>query len=179
MHEKLSLYIACSEDGFIAAEADNLDFLNIVQVEGEDYGYSQFVDSIAAIIVGRKTYEKVLEMGFPYHEDKEVYVITTTHQHSSKPNLIFYTGDIATLVSKLKSAGKNVYCDGGARLANTLITLNQVDEIILSIIPVDLHQGTLLFSRGIVPKKFRLQTEKQFSSGLIQRKYVLDEAKLS
>ena len=56
MKTKVILYIAISEDGFIAGAGDNLDFLNTVQqVEGEDYGYAQFLNSIDVVLVGRKT----------------------------------------------------------------------------------------------------------------------------
>jgi hypothetical protein len=36
-----------SEDGFIAGENDNIDFLNEFQVEGEDYGYWSFIKTIS------------------------------------------------------------------------------------------------------------------------------------
>ena len=60
MKKEVILYIAISEDGFIAGAGENLDFLNMVQVEGEDYGYAQFLNSIDVVLVGRKTYEKVI-----------------------------------------------------------------------------------------------------------------------
>ena len=79
---KTILYIAMSEDGFIAGENDNIDFLNPYQVEGEDYGYKEFVNSVGHIIVGRKTYEMVIGMGYPYHTDKIVYVATSVARQS-------------------------------------------------------------------------------------------------
>lgn len=66
MSRKVVLYIAMSVDGYIAKPDDNLDFLSIVEKEGEDYGYFEFVKSTDAVIVGRKTYEKVLTMGFDH-----------------------------------------------------------------------------------------------------------------
>ena len=42
-----------SEDGFIAGENDSLDFLNKFQMEGEDYGYSDFIQSVEFVVVGR------------------------------------------------------------------------------------------------------------------------------
>ena len=46
-----------SLDGYIAKPNDDLSFLNLVEKEGEDYGYAEFTDSIDTIIIGRKTYE--------------------------------------------------------------------------------------------------------------------------
>ena len=56
---KLILYISMSLDGYIADTNDDIDFLSIVEQEGENYGYFDFVKSVDAVIVGRKTYEKV------------------------------------------------------------------------------------------------------------------------
>ncbi|MBD3275107.1 MAG: dihydrofolate reductase, partial [Candidatus Marinimicrobia bacterium] len=58
---KLILYIACSLDGYIAAPDDDLSFLDRVQKEGEDYGYADFVSSVDTVILGRKTYDWVMD----------------------------------------------------------------------------------------------------------------------
>lgn len=163
-----------SEDGFIAGENDNIDFLSPYQVEGEDYGYTAFINNVDAIIVGRKTYETVIGMGYPYHPDKKVYVTTRSSMQSGTANLIFYNGDMKTLLNKLKSSQhKNIYCDGGAALAKSLISEGLIDEIILSVIPVKLESGTLLFDNGIVPGDFALKKKNVFKTGLIQYCYAL------
>jgi hypothetical protein len=46
MQRKLILYISTTLDGFIAKPNDDLSFLSIVEQEGEDYGYADFVDAI-------------------------------------------------------------------------------------------------------------------------------------
>ena len=53
---KVILYIASSLDGYITKPNDDLSFLSIVQQDGEDYGYSDFVKSVDTVILGRKTY---------------------------------------------------------------------------------------------------------------------------
>lgn len=65
MKSKTVLYISISEDGFIAGVKDNLDFLNEYIIEGEDYGYANFIKSIDTVVVGRRTYEKVFSMVTP------------------------------------------------------------------------------------------------------------------
>ncbi len=63
-----------SLDGYIATKENDLGFLSIVEQEGEDYGYNDFVESVDTDIIGRKTYEKVIAMGFEYPQaDKDVY----------------------------------------------------------------------------------------------------------
>lgn len=101
-----------SLDGYIATKDNSLEFLSMVEQEGEDYGYSDFVRSVDAVIIGRKTYEKVIAMGYEYpHTDKDVYIFTRTAK-SSIGNFKFYTDDLSQLVNSLKSQpGKNIYCD--------------------------------------------------------------------
>ena len=84
MNNNLVLYIASSQDGFISGESDDLSFLKLVEIEGEDYGYLKFINSVGPILVGRKTYDKVISMGFPYHENKNVYVISRDKKNRKK-----------------------------------------------------------------------------------------------
>ena len=173
MIPKVILYIAMSEDGFIAGENDNIDFLNDYQTEGEDYGYFKFIESVGSVVVGRRTYDKVVGMGYPYHSDKEVYVITRA-QKSSSENITYYNGDITSLIEKLKLPNNgNIYCDGGSEVAHLLLTNNLIDEIILSVIPTQLKKGTLLFADGVVPTNFENSNKVEFKSGLIQYTYHL------
>lgn len=70
------LYISASLDGYIAKPNDNLDFLSRVQVEGEDYGYNPFKESIDTVIMGRKTFDWVMkQIGEVPHPDEETYKI--------------------------------------------------------------------------------------------------------
>tara|TARA_B110000459_G_scaffold59629_1_gene66836 strand:- start:82 stop:336 length:255 start_codon:yes stop_codon:yes gene_type:complete len=84
MNNSLVLYIASSQDGFISGESDDLSFLKLVEIE--DYGYLKFINSVGHILVGRKTYDKVISMGFPYHENKNVYVISRDKKILAKRN---------------------------------------------------------------------------------------------
>jgi dihydrofolate reductase len=59
MPRKIVLFIAESLDGYIATKEDDLDWL--INTEGEgDNGYSEFYDTIDAIIMGRRTYDWIL-----------------------------------------------------------------------------------------------------------------------
>ncbi|NVO11295.1 MAG: dihydrofolate reductase [Bacteroidales bacterium] len=169
---KLVLYIAMSLDGYIADANDDLSFLSMVEQEGEDYGYSDFVRTIDTIIIGRKTYEKVISMGYDYpHTDKEVYIITRTER---PPSGVFkyHSGDLKELVLKLKSQqGKNIYCDGGAEIAHELLKNELIDEFIISVIPIFLGGGIRLFKDGRPEQKLKLLSTKQFNKGLVQIHY--------
>jgi dihydrofolate reductase len=130
-NRKLILYIACSLDGYIAKPNDDLGFLEIVQKEGEDYSYNDFVSTVDTVIIGRKTYDWVTGQGFEFpHSDKETYIITR-QEKPNHGNLTFYNGDLKKLVHELKAKnGKNIFCDGGSEIVNQLLSEKLFDELI-------------------------------------------------
>src|SRR5690606_40114009 len=82
---KLSLFIATSLDGFIAKPGDDLNFLNLVHKEGEDYGYAAFVNSVDTLIIGRKTYDYVVrELGPAHYDNGERDVFVRSEEHTSE-----------------------------------------------------------------------------------------------
>lgn len=169
---KVILYIAFSLDGFIAKPDDNLDFLNLVQKENEDYGYFDFISTVDTVIVGRKTYDWVMKNAPDFgHEDKETYVITRS-KTEQKGNIIFYNGSLVDLISDLKSInGKNIFCDGGAKIVNELFKHKLIDEMVLSIIPIMVGNGTKLFHLDIPEQELTLLSAKSFDTGLVQLHY--------
>lgn len=169
---KLILYIAMSLDGFIATQKGDISFLNQVAIEGEDYGYGQFLDRIDTIIIGRKTYEKVLSMGYEYSfPDKTVYV-ATSHTRPSVGTTHFYTGNLKDLVLWLKGQpGKHIYCDGGSEIVNALLHERLFDEFVVSVIPTLLGSGIRLFQTDQPPQHIELLQAQSFESGLVQLHY--------
>lgn len=171
---KISLFIAMSLDGYIAKPNDDLSFLKLVEKEGEDYGYAEFTSKIDTIIIGRKTYDYVVnEIGASHYDNgqRDIYVITRT-ERPKVGRTTFYTGNITELVKQLKSEnGKNIYCDGGAEVINELLNHNLIDEFIISVIPVILGNGTRLFKDGRPEQALEFITAKTFETGLAQLHY--------
>lgn len=172
MERKVIIYIATSLDGYIAKPNDDLGFLSIVEKEGEDYGYADFIKTIDTVFVGRRTYEWVLANVPEYsHADRKSYVITRTPRPDTG-NTTFYTGDLKTLVEQLKKQpGKNIFCDGGAEIVNALLQENLVDEMVISIIPILVGDGIRLFSSRRPEQVQQLVSVKHFEKGLVQLHY--------
>jgi len=168
---KVVLYIATSMDGYIAKPNDDLSFLSIVQKEGEDYGYKDFIDTVDTVILGRKTYDWIVkQVAFP-HADKHAYIITRT-KRPDEGKTVFYSGNLKDLINKLKKEhGKNIFCDGGAEIVNELLKDNLIDEFIISVIPVLLGNGTKLFNDDRPETKLDFVSAKSFDTGLVQLHY--------
>jgi dihydrofolate reductase len=118
---KVILYIAMSLDGYLAKPDGDFSFLSMVDQEGEDYGYAKFLETIDTVILGRKTYDQILSLGYelPY-PDKDIYILTSSVR-SDVGKVKFYSGSISQLIAGLKSKeGMHIYCDGGAETVHRL-----------------------------------------------------------
>jgi dihydrofolate reductase len=169
---KLILYIACSLDGYIAKPGDDLEFLDRIRQEGEDYGFNEFLAKVDTVIVGRRTHDWVLDQvgAFP-HQDKKVYVITRTPRES-RDHVTFYHGDIGDLIHTVRQApGKHIFCDGGAEIVQELLKRQLLDEMIINIIPVLTGEGIRLFREGRPEQDCRLINARSYPSGLLQMHY--------
>jgi dihydrofolate reductase len=169
---KLYIFIAMSLDGYIAAPDGDISFLPPIDMEVEDYGYADFIENIDTVVLGRKTYDKILSMGVeaPYG-DREVFVLT----HSPKKEtgkLKYYSGSLKQLILGLKSQkGKHIYCDGGADTIHQLLADDLIDEMTISIIPILLGEGIALFKGGLPEKKLSLVNVSSYENGLVKLHY--------
>ncbi len=59
---QVSVYIATSVDGYIARKNGDLDWLTAANgsASSEDYGYTEFSDTVDCVVMGRNTMETVM-----------------------------------------------------------------------------------------------------------------------
>lgn len=169
---KVILYIAESLDGFIAKEDGDISWLSIVERPQVDYGYNDFIKTVDTVIMGRKTYEKVLSFGIEFpHKDRKCYVLSKT-MIGNDQNVEYYNGDINELIQGLKDVkGKNIFIDGGAEAIREFRNKNLIDEYVISIIPIFIGKGIRLFKEVDTENRLILTQSKIFDSGLVQLRY--------
>lgn len=166
---KVIVFIAASIDGFIATKDDGLDFLSIVEAPPEDYGYAAFVQTVDTVVIGRKTYDKVLSFDVPFpHAERKTYVISTTKTGSDE-NVNFWNDSPASLIQKLQQEeGIDIFVDGGASIIQALLKERLIDKMIVSTIPHLLGDGIRLFGDGLPEQSMQFIQAKSFPSGLVQ-----------
>jgi dihydrofolate reductase len=169
---KVVLYIAESLDGFIAREDGDISWLSIVEKPDEDYGYEEFIATVDTVIMGRKTYDKVLSFGIEFpHKGRKCYVLSKTTKGNDE-NVEFYNGDINDLINRLRSEnGKSIFIDGGSEVVREFASKNLIDEYIISIIPILLGKGIRLFKETDIENNLKLIESRTFDTGLVQLKY--------
>lgn len=163
------VYIATSVDGFIARPDGGLDWLKRVEVEGQDYGYQRFFDSIDALVIGRGTYDVVRAFETWPYGDKRC-VVMTHRPVAPRGKEEFFSGEPAALLERLGAEGvKRVYVDGGVVIGQFLAA-GLIDELTISQIPVLLGRGLPLFTAA-VEKDLTLLESRSFPSGLVQSRW--------
>ena len=163
------LYIATSQDGFIADVNGNLDWLPQTEEEtgGRDYGYKEFYDQVEALAIGRATYEQILGFGpWPY-PGKKSYIFSSTPEATANEDIEFVSNDIPTFLKKL--GPKKLWLVGGAGLAESFAKCDKIDEYIVTVFPVTLHQGIPL--TVLHKSKLKKTRSIDFGDGVIQTYY--------
>jgi dihydrofolate reductase len=167
---RVSVYLALSLDGYIAREDGGLDWLERMQVPGEDYGYAEFYGGVDALVLGRRTYDAVLDFPDWPFDGKRVVVLThrpLRPRHGERA----HAGALEPLLRELAREGaRRVYLDGGNAVRGALAE-GLVDDLTLSWVPVVLGRGRPLFDRSLLSSEWQLAGSRAFSTGLVQCRY--------
>lgn len=170
-----SVFIGTSVDGFIARPNDDLDFLP--PGGGEPHGYNEFIASVDAIVIGRKTFEKVLTLGpWPYGEKRVVVLSSRPLDFSAAIGGVVerMSASPAEIASQLAARGfRHLYIDGGITIQKFLRE-GLIQRLVITRVPVLIGQGIPLF--GSLPHDIRLRhvATRHYSSGLVQSEYQID-----
>lgn len=172
---KVILALALSLDGYVARENGDVDWLRMEDLSEAQNEMAEFFASVDAILCGRKTYEKGLELsgGKDYYGDAIMnYVFTRMPQTSERKNLQFVSGNVKEIVENLKRQdGKNIWLMGGGDLARTFFEEHLIDEIVLGIQPTILGKGLPLFLQHDRQSDLERLDVKTRRSGSVQITY--------
>jgi dihydrofolate reductase len=172
---KASVFIGTSLDGFIARPDGALDFLP--PDGGEPHGYSEFIASVDAIVIGRNTFETVLTLGpWPYGNKRVVILSSRPIDLSAARGGIVeqMAGTPAEIVSRLAAGGaKHLYIDGGITIQQFL-RAGLIQRLIITRVPVLIGEGIPLFSSLRHDIRLRHIGTKHYPSGLVSSEYEVE-----
>ena len=169
------IYIAQSLDGFIATADGGIEWLEAVpNPEGSDFGYSEFISKIDALLMGRNTFEKVLSFG-EWSYTIPVYVLSntlTTIPEELEGKVFLINGKLEDVISQLSSKGmNNLYIDGG-QVISSFLKEDLIDEMIITTVPVLLGSGLSLFGDTGAMKNFSHLSTEVLNDHLVKSHYV-------
>ena len=146
--------------------------------QGDEGGKFKFDELMAsdAQLLGRVTYEGFAkawptmegtgEFGEKMNEMPK-FVVSTTLEDPEWNNTTVLNGDLAEEVGKLKEQfSGDILVAGSAKLVQSLLALDLVDELHLMVFPIVLGAGKRLFAEGTDSTSLNLVGTKQTGSGV-------------
>jgi dihydrofolate reductase len=172
---KVTMHVVSSLDGFIAKKDNDVSWMERESVYEAGVSISEeeeaaFVQAIDCYVLGSRTYEHALELGWPYGDTPTV-VVTSRTLPSTRKSVEFYAGDLKALVDdKLAPRYRNIWLVGGALLSQSFLERGLVDEIQLTIAPVLLGDGLRLFGR-MAEQGLDLKNSVAYKNGYVALTY--------
>jgi len=169
------VYIATSLDGYIADKDGGLDWLqSIPNPDNLDMGWVNLIERIDAIVMGRKTFEKVCSFDCDWPYSKPVFVLSNSMQsipegYEDKVEPI--KGSLAEVIEAIGLKGhKHLYIDGGVTV-QSFLKEDLIDEMIITVIPILLGGGKPLFGELPKPMTFEYVKTEVYLNAMVQNHY--------
>jgi dihydrofolate reductase len=141
--------------------------------EGMKFKLDETMDS-EALLLGRRTYEG-FAAAWPERDGEFAdrfnsmpkYVVSSTLATADWNNTTILGGDVVEEVAKLRAApGGDIVVHGSARLVQTLIENDLVDELRLMIFPLVIGAGKRLFGETSGKRRMQLSEAKTVGDGV-------------
>jgi dihydrofolate reductase len=167
-----SVFIGTSVDGFTARPNGELDFLP--SGGGEPHGYNEFIASVDAIVIGRKTFDTVLAFPEWPYGSKQVIVLSN---HSLDFSCIRggvveqMSGAPADIFNQLAARGfQHIYVDGGITV-QAFLRAGLIHRLTITRVPVLIGEGIPLFGSLARDIKLHHLATHHYASGLVKSEY--------
>ena len=185
---RCSVYIATSADGYIATLDGGVDWLHTAgnpdaDMGTEDMGLSAYMNSVDCMIMGRKCMETISSMNLTpeqwFYGDMPIIVLSNTVKEppeNLRGKVEMYAGDLRALLSMLEARGcTHAYIDGGSTIT-AFLTLELIDEMTITQVPVLLGDGIPLFGKLDRPVKLGNAKAVAYPNDFTQVRYTLTYA---
>ena len=170
---KASVFVGTSLDGFIARANGAFDFLP--PGGGEPHGYDEFMATVDALVIGRKTFETVLSFDTWAYGAKPVFVLSTRPLAAAPLGAVVerMSGAPVDIVSQLSARGiRHIYVDGGITIQRFL-QAGLIQRLIITRVPVLIGAGIPLFGALERDIPLRHVATRQYATGLVQSEYTV------
>ena len=168
---KASVFVGTSLDGFIARPDGGLDFLP--PGGGEPHGYDEFMATVDALVIGRKTYETVMAFDAWPYGNKPTFVLSTHGLAAAPVGAVVerMSGTPEEIESRLEHRGiRHAYVDGGVTMQR-FVRAGLIQRLTITRVPVLIGTGIPLF--GAISRDLTLRHlgTQQYASGLVKSEY--------
>lgn len=182
---KIIVYIAISADGFIARKDGGVDWLDRPRPKG-NYGMGEFYKSIDTILLGRKTYDFVVQFvkegkSIPKSEHEPKHFVFSRHPpRKVLPGFEFVKESIKTFAKRLRTEkGKDIWMMGGGGILGSFLDEGEIDEFIIHVIPIFIGEGIPLIAPRHRTVPLKLLSTKKYSDGVVRLHYAVSKVRAS
>ena len=149
---KLVYYVGSTIDGYIAGPNGEHDWI----VMDPEIDFAGMMNQFDTFLIGRKTFDVMKGMGNAGKSSKGItnIVFSRTLKTADWANTTIAAGDTTEEVDKIRHGGDGyILVWGGVRLFRSLMQLDLIDELRVSMFPYVAGEGTRLFDgvrRGVL-----------------------------
>lgn len=165
-------YVYCTAstlDGFLADDADSLDWLLNVPGAESAGAFASFLDSVGALVMGSTTFDWVYR-----HERLDEHPERWHDAYADRPAFVFSSRQVAPVAGadirhvrgivsshlaeiEAAASGRDVWIVGGGDLAGQFVDIGRLDRIIVTYAPAVLGSGRPLLPRRLDYSRMRVE----------------------
>ncbi len=165
-------YVAASLDGYIATPDGGVGWLSEFEGGDTDYGYADFLASLDAVLIGRRTYEQVLTFGSWPYTGKPCWVFSHAELAPAAPEVTITSAAPREVAAEMAARGLHrAWMVGGAELAAAFRAAGLITEYHVAIMPVILGGGIPLFGAPGPIDRLELMDSTPYPNGVVMLWY--------
>jgi dihydrofolate reductase len=157
-----------SLDGYIAGPHGEFDWI----ISDPEIDFGALFQQFDTLLVGRETFEFMLEHGQAAVPGMKIIVFSRTVQQCDFPDVTIVAGKEKETVAALREKpGKDIWLFGGGLLFRSFLDMGLVDTVEVAVIPVLLGGGIPLLPAPAKRAKLKLTGQKVYGSGIVLLEY--------
>ncbi len=166
---RIRYIVAMSLDGYIAGPDGEYDWI----VSDPEVNFAELWAQFDTLLMGRRTYDVArLRLGEKAFSGIKVVVASRTLNAPEHPNLAILPNLNRSDLQDIRGqANKDIWLMGGGDLFRTLLSLNEVDTVEVSVMPVLLGGGVKLLPDPAQRANLKLTGTRIYRSGIVTLAY--------
>ena len=167
---RIRYQVAASLDGYIAGPNGEADWI----VTDPEIDFGELFSQFDTALMGRRTYEVVLNSGYGLPSGMETVVVSRTLQPREHPRVTLMADRLDERLAALRARpGKDIWLFGGGSLFHSLAEIELVDSVEVAIIPILLGGGIPLLPAPSDAIKLTLTSHKAYKTGVVYLHYAI------
>lgn len=169
--------VAASLDGYIAGPNGEYDWIQI----DPEMDFAEVMAQFDTLLMGRRTYEVTGTGGGPGGQAMNVWVVSRTLKAEEHREVTLIAENVEEQLRELRARpGKDIWLFGGGELFRSLLEMQQVDTVEVTVVPVLLGGGIPLLPSPAVRRTLSLTAHRVYpNTGTVSLEYTVQSTRRS